>query len=167
MDDLSPPSERFQHRSYSSGRPNVQDVAPDTGRAAPWTDASSPHLPRRALMAPTNAPSRCRRGALHLESLSWACELLDLLESLTGNPMVRLIRASHSPWWRDRPRSGLAPLEWLELCDSHRAHAVCAHLREDAGDVDAAARYYATAAVRTANAREHDHPSSRRRISAR
>lgn len=78
------------------------------------------------------------------------------LESLTGNPMVRLNRAV-AVAMVDGPACGLALLEGLDLRDSHRLHAVRAHLLEDAGDFAAAAECYAAAAARTDNARERDY----------
>ena len=66
------------------------------------------------------------------------------------------------------PTSGLALLEGLELHDSHRLHAVRAHLYEDAGDLAAAAQCYAAAAARTDNARERDYlVEQAARVSAR
>lgn len=57
------------------------------------------------------------------------------------------------------PAAGLALLEGLELRDSHRPHAVRAHLLERIGDVAAAAQHYAAAAAaaRTGNARKRDY----------
>jgi RNA polymerase sigma factor (sigma-70 family) len=78
------------------------------------------------------------------------------LESLTGNPVVRLNRAV-AVAMVDGPAAGLALLDGLELRDSHRLHAVRAHLHEEAGDLAAAARGYAAAAALTANARERDY----------
>lgn len=78
------------------------------------------------------------------------------LESLTGNPMVRLNHAV-AVAMVEGPASGLALLEGLELRDSHRLHAVRAHLHEGIGDLAAAARYYAAAAARADNARERDY----------
>jgi RNA polymerase sigma factor (sigma-70 family) len=78
------------------------------------------------------------------------------LESLTGNPMVRLNRAV-AVAMVDGPGAGLALLEGLELRESHRLPAVRAHLLEMAGDLAAAAQCYAAAAARTANVRERDY----------
>ena len=78
------------------------------------------------------------------------------LESLTGNAMVRLNRAV-AVAMVEGPEAGLALLDGLELHDSHRLHAVRAHLLEDAGDLAAAADGYAAAAARTDNARERDY----------
>lgn len=78
------------------------------------------------------------------------------LEALTGNPMVRLNRAV-AVAMIDGPASGLALLDGLDLRDSHRLHAVRAHLLEQAGDLVAAAESYAAAATRTDNARERDY----------
>ena len=78
------------------------------------------------------------------------------LESLTGNPMVRLNRAV-AVAMVEGPAAGLALLDGLELRDSHRLHAVRGHLLEASGDLDAAAQCYAAAAARTDNARERDY----------
>ena len=89
------------------------------------------------------------------------------LESLTGNPMVRLNRAV-AVAMVDGPASGLALLDGLELHDSHRLHAVRAHLLEETGDLAGAAQGYAAAAARTDNARERDYLIEQAaRISAR
>nr|WP_269203921.1 sigma-70 family RNA polymerase sigma factor [Motilibacter peucedani] len=78
------------------------------------------------------------------------------LEALTGNPVVRLNRAV-AVAMVEGPVAGLALLDGLELRDSHRLHAVRAHLHEQAGDRSAAAEGYAAAAARTDNARERDY----------
>jgi len=102
-------------------------------------------------------------AALHDEAAShastrWAqiAKAYAKLESLTGNPMVRLNRAV-AVAMVEGPCAGLALLEGLELRDSHRLHAVRAHLYEETGDLAAAARCYTTAAARTGNARERDY----------
>ena len=102
-------------------------------------------------------------AALHDEAAShastrWAeiAKAYKKLESLTGNPMVRLNRAV-AVAMVEGPASGLALLEGLELTDSHRLHAVRAHLYEGTGDLAAAAQCYTTAAARTDNARERDY----------
>ena len=102
-------------------------------------------------------------AALHDEARSypstrWAeiAKTYARLESLTGNPMVRLNRAV-AVAMVEGPAQGLALLEGLELNDSHRLHAVRAHLLEGTGDLPAAARSYAAAAARTDNARERDY----------
>lgn len=68
--------------------------------------------------------------------------------------MVRLNRAVAVV---EGPAAGLALLEGLELRDSHRLHAVRAHLLKDLGDLAGAAHAYAAAADRTDNAREGDY----------
>jgi RNA polymerase sigma factor (sigma-70 family) len=81
--------------------------------------------------------------------------LYGLLEQMTGNPVVTLNRAV-AVAMVEGPRAGLKLLEGLAL-DSHRLHAVRAHLLEDAGEPAAAAEEYATAAQRTTNSRERDY----------
>ena len=113
-------------------------------------------------------------AALHDESASHAstrwtdiAKAYTRLESLTGNPMVRLNRAV-AVAMVEGPASGLALLEGLDLHDSHRLHAVRAHLHEDTGDLVAAAQCYAAAAARTDNARERDYlVEQAARVSAR
>jgi len=102
-------------------------------------------------------------AALHDEAAShastrWAeiATAYARLESLTGNPMVRLNRAV-AVAMVDGPAAGLALLDGLDLRDSHRLHAVRAHLLEESGDLAGAARCYAAAAARTGNARERDY----------
>jgi RNA polymerase sigma factor (sigma-70 family) len=102
-------------------------------------------------------------AALHDEAAShtstrWAqiAKAYARLESLTGNPMVRLNRAV-AVAMVEGPASGLALLDGLELHDSHRLHAVRAHLLHETGDLAAAAQEYTAAAARTDNARERDY----------
>jgi RNA polymerase sigma factor (sigma-70 family) len=80
------------------------------------------------------------------EILGW----YELLERMTGNPMVSLNRAIATAMV-DGPAAGLALLEALEerLAGHHRLHAVRAHLLERLGDVDAAIAEYRAAANRT------------------
>ncbi|SDO70526.1 RNA polymerase sigma factor, sigma-70 family [Nakamurella panacisegetis] len=96
--------------------------------------------------APGHAATRWPEIALAYEKL----------ERLTGNPMVRLSRAV-AVSMTDGPATGLALLADLDLRDSHRLHAVRAHLYEELGDRPAAAAEYAAAAERTANAREREY----------
>jgi len=113
-------------------------------------------------------------AALHDEASSYAstrwaeiAKAYATLESLTGNPMVRLNRAV-AVAMVEGPASGLALLEGLELHDSHRLHAVRAHLYEDIGDLAAPAQCYAAAAARTDNGRERDYlVEQAARVSAR
>jgi len=102
-------------------------------------------------------------AALHDEAVSYAstrwaeiAKAYARLESLTGNPMVRLNRAVAVAMVQG-PTSGLALLDGLELHNPHRLYAVRAHLLEDIGDLAAAAQCYAAAAARTDNARERDY----------
>ena len=81
--------------------------------------------------------------------------LYGLLEQMTGNPVVTLNRAVALAMVQG-PRAGLELLTGLAL-DSHRVHAVRAHLLEEAGDAAAAAEEYATAASRATNSRERDY----------
>jgi RNA polymerase sigma factor (sigma-70 family) len=91
----------------------------------------------------------------------WAeiASLYGLLERMTGNPVVTLNRAV-AVAMTEGPRAGLKLLEGLEL-DTHRLHAVRAHLLEEAGDLVAAAAAYAQAAAQTTNIRERDYLTTR------
>jgi RNA polymerase sigma factor (sigma-70 family) len=107
--------------------------------------------------------------AVSYASTRWAeiAKAYARLESLTGNPMVRLNRAVAVAMVQG-PASGLALLDGLELHNSHRLYAVRAHLLEDIGDLAAAAQCYAAAAARTDNARERDYlVEQAARVSAR
>jgi predicted RNA polymerase sigma factor len=88
--------------------------------------------------------------------------LYGLLERMTGNPMVSLNRAI-AVAMVEGPRAGLVLLEPLEqpLGGHHRLHAIRAHLREMAGDVDAAMGEYETAARRTTSIPEQDYLTMR------
>ena len=81
--------------------------------------------------------------------------LYELLEAMTGNPMVRLNRAVAAAMAHG-PSAGLALLDGLDvrLSDHHRLHAVRAHLLERAGDTKAAIADFRAAAARTTNLRE-------------
>lgn len=102
-------------------------------------------------------------AALHDEAPShsatrWAeiARTYQKLETLTGNAMVRLNRAV-AVAMVDGPVAGLALLDGLDLRDSHRWHAVRAHLLEAAGDRGGAAESFAAAAERADNVRERDY----------
>lgn len=101
-------------------------------------------------------------AALHDQAASpaatdWAqiLTLYDLLEAMTGNPMVTLSRAVAAAMAHG-PGTGLALLEGLggRLSDHHRLHSVRAHLLEQAGDTKAAIAEFRAAAARTMNLRE-------------
>ena len=81
--------------------------------------------------------------------------LYELLEAMTGNPMVTLNRAVAAAMAHG-PSAGLALLDGLgeRLSDHHRLHAVRAHLLERAGDNKAAIAGFRAAAARTTNLRE-------------
>jgi predicted RNA polymerase sigma factor len=85
------------------------------------------------------------------EILGW----YELLERMTGNPMVSLNRAVARAMV-DGPAAGLVEIDALEkrLADHHRLHAVRAHLLEMAGEVSTAIGEYEAAAVRTTSAPE-------------
>jgi RNA polymerase sigma factor (sigma-70 family) len=81
--------------------------------------------------------------------------LYDLLERLTGNPVVTLNRAVAAAM-ADGPAAGLALLDGVEerLAGHHRLDAVRAHLLEMTGDTRAALVHYRAAARRTTNLAE-------------
>ena len=102
-------------------------------------------------------------AALHDEASShaatrWAeiANAYTKLESLTGNPIVRLNRAV-AVAMVEGPAVALTLLEGLELGESHRLYAVRGHLYEGVGDLDAAARCFSAAAARADNVRERDY----------
>jgi predicted RNA polymerase sigma factor len=78
--------------------------------------------------------------------------LYELLERMTGNPVVTLNRAVAAAM-ADGPDAGLAVLDEVEerLAGSHRLDAVRAQLLELAGDRDGALAHYRSAATRTAS----------------
>ena len=84
--------------------------------------------------------------------------LYNVLERMTGNPMVTLNRAA-AVGMAEGPAAGLALLDGLEdrLGDHHRVHSVRAHLLERAGDIDAAIAEFRAAAARTTNLPEQRH----------
>jgi RNA polymerase sigma factor (sigma-70 family) len=88
--------------------------------------------------------------------------LYGLLESMTGNPMVRLNRAVAAAM-AGAPGDGLALLDGLgeRLGDHHRLHAVRAHLLEQAGDTRAAIAEFRAAADAAANRREREYLTTR------
>jgi RNA polymerase sigma factor (sigma-70 family) len=101
-------------------------------------------------------------AALHDQAAShaatdWAqiLTLYELLEAMTGNPMVTLNRAVAAAMARG-PGAGLALLDGLDerLSDHHRLHSVRAHLLEQAGDKRAATAEFRAAAARSTNLRE-------------
>ena len=90
--------------------------------------------------------------AARAEDTDWPqiLALYELLERMTGNPVVTLNRAVAAAMVHG-PASGLALLAEVEdsLSGQHRLDAVRAHLLEMAGDTAAAAVHYAAAAART------------------
>ena len=77
--------------------------------------------------------------------------LYEMLERITGSPVVRLNRAV-AAGRADGPAAGLALLDGLDgTVAAHRLEAVRAHLLEMAGDVDGAVRHYQAAARLTTN----------------
>jgi RNA polymerase sigma factor (sigma-70 family) len=95
------------------------------------------------------------------EQTQWAdiASLYGLLERMTGNPVVTLNRAV-AVAMVEGPQAGLKILDGLDL-DTHRLHAVRAHLLETADDPAAAARAYRVAAARTTSVRERDYLTMR------
>ncbi|HWE55044.1 MAG TPA: DUF6596 domain-containing protein, partial [Acidimicrobiales bacterium] len=89
----------------------------------------------------------------------WAdiAALYQRLETLTGNPVVRLNRAV-AVAMTEGPRAGLDAIADLDrqLAHHHRLASVRAHLHEMAGDKDDAVKGFRLAAARTLNTRERD-----------
>jgi len=101
-------------------------------------------------------------AALHDQAASHATTdwptivtLYELLETMTGNPMVTLNRAVAAAMAHG-PGAGLALLDGLDerLGDHHRLHSVRAHLLELADDARGAIAEFRAAAARTTNLRE-------------
>ncbi|WTZ05066.1 sigma-70 family RNA polymerase sigma factor [Micromonospora sp. NBC_01392] len=86
--------------------------------------------------------------------------LYEVLERLTGSPVVALNRAVASAMVHG-PAAGLDALAGLagdpRLAGSHRLDAARAHLHEMAGDHDAAATHYRAAAARTTSRPEQEY----------
>jgi RNA polymerase sigma factor (sigma-70 family) len=102
--------------------------------------------------------------ARRYEDTSWGeiVPLYNLLEQMTGNPMVTLNRAV-AVAMVEGPDAGLALLDGLDepLGDHHRLHSVRAHLFELAGDTDTAIAEFRAAADRTTNLRERQYLTTR------
>jgi RNA polymerase sigma factor (sigma-70 family) len=98
--------------------------------------------------------------AARAEDTDWPqiLALYELLDRMTGNPVVTLNRAVAAAMVHG-PASGLALLAEVEdsLSGQHRLDAVRAHLLEMAGDTAAAAVHYAAAAARTTSLPERHH----------
>jgi RNA polymerase sigma factor (sigma-70 family) len=86
----------------------------------------------------------------------------ELLERMTGSPIVRLNRAV-AAGMAYGPAEGLAVLDGIDasLAGHHRVAAVRAHLLEMAGDIDGAVEQYQAAARLTTNLPEQRHLSMR------
>jgi RNA polymerase sigma factor (sigma-70 family) len=100
--------------------------------------------------------------AARAEETDWPqiLALYELLDRMTGNPVVTLNRAVAAAMVHG-PSAGLTLLAEVEdrLSGQHRLDAVRAHLLELAGDTHAAAEHYAAAAARTTNLPERHHLS--------
>jgi predicted RNA polymerase sigma factor len=94
------------------------------------------------------------------DATDWAqiLALYELLDRMTGNPIVTLNRAVAAAMVHG-PATGLEILAEAEsrLAAHHRVEAVRAHLLEQAGETDAAARSYRRAAALTTNLAEQRH----------
>jgi predicted RNA polymerase sigma factor len=88
--------------------------------------------------------------------------LYDLLQRMTGNPVVTLNRAVAVAMIHG-PVAGLAALDGLDerLPGHHRLAAVRAHLLEQQGDLEGAIAQYRLAAARTPSLPEQRHLSMR------
>ncbi|HEU4671866.1 MAG TPA: DUF6596 domain-containing protein [Candidatus Limnocylindrales bacterium] len=97
------------------------------------------------------------------ESTDWPqiAALYELLERLTGSPIVTLNRAV-AVGMASGPRAGLALLETVgDRVPAQRVAAVRAHLLERAGDIDAAVAAYRAAEARSTNLREQRYLAKR------
>jgi predicted RNA polymerase sigma factor len=88
--------------------------------------------------------------------------LYELLERMTGNPVVTLNKAVAAAM-ADGPEAGLAVLETVDerLNGNYRVDAVRAHLLELAGDDEAALTHYRAAAGRTTSLPEQRYLTAR------
>ena len=97
-----------------------------------------------------------------VEDTDWTqiAALYELLEQMSGNPMVKLNRAVAVAMVRGA-QAGLELLKALEtderLRDHHRLHAVRGHLLEKSGDREGAITSYQAAATRTASLPERNY----------
>jgi RNA polymerase sigma factor (sigma-70 family) len=100
--------------------------------------------------------------AARAEDTDWPqiLALYELLDRMTGNPVVTLNRAVAAAMVHG-PEAGLTLLAHVEerLSGQHRLDAVRAHLLEMAGDTTAAAEHYAAAAALATNLPERHHLS--------
>ena len=100
--------------------------------------------------------------AARAEDTDWPqiLALYELLDRMTGNPVVTLNRAVAAAMVHG-PAAGLTLLADVEdrLSGQHRLDAVRAHLLEMAGDTTAAAEHYAAAAALATNLPERHHLS--------
>ncbi len=96
----------------------------------------------------------------HASDTDWPqiLALYELLERLTGNPMVTLSRSVAAAMVHG-PAAGLAILESLDapLAGHYRLDAVRAHLFEQLGEADRAIAHYETAAMRTMSIPERNY----------
>jgi predicted RNA polymerase sigma factor len=101
-------------------------------------------------------------AAPRYEDTDWAriASLYSVLERLTDSPVVRLNRAV-AVAMIEGPDAGLRLVDLLAasgpLADSHRVHAVRAHLLERKGDAEGARTEYVAAGNACANRRERDY----------
>ena len=88
--------------------------------------------------------------------------LYELLERMTGNPIVTVNRAVAAAMAHG-PAAGLEVLDGVgeSLASHHRVEAVRAHLLEMAGDTDGAIEHYGSAARLTPNLAEQRHLARR------
>ena len=88
--------------------------------------------------------------------------LYELLEQMTGNPVVTLNKAVAAAM-ADGPDAGLAVLDTVDerLNGNYRVDAVRAHLYEMAGDMESALDHYRAAASRTTNLPEQRYLTAR------
>ena len=100
--------------------------------------------------------------AARAEDTDWPqiLALYELLDRMTGNPVVTLNRAVAAAMVHG-PEAGLTLLAHVEerLSGQHRLDAVRAHLLEMAGDTTTAAEHYAAAAALATNLPERHHLS--------
>lgn len=146
-------------RGRSGADPNRGRSGVDAKRRRPGADAKPKQPGAYRLQA---AIAAVHATAERVEDTDWPQihGLYELLEQMTGNPLVTLNRAVALAMV-DGPTAALALLDGLAtddkspLTDHHRMHAVRAHLLEMAGAPTPALHHYRRAAALTTSTPEH------------
>ena len=146
----------------------------DRGLVAEGTVLATTALEHRPLgeYAAQAAIAALHDAAPRCEETDWAriASLYAALERITDSPVVRLNRAV-AVAMVEGPDAGLRLVDAVAasgpLTDSHRVHAVRAHLLEQKGDTEGAQTEYVAAAKASSNLRERDYLTMRAAALAR